>query len=66
MRPRFAPAGLLKAAGNNPSSAAVLRALENMGRKDLGGVVVNYSKNKKRIEESADITIIGRGGALIK
>ncbi|MFD2270223.1 hypothetical protein ACFS07_01435 [Undibacterium arcticum] len=47
MRPRFAPAGLLKAAGNNPSSAAVLRALENMGRKDLGGVVVNYSKNKK-------------------
>lgn len=56
----------LRRAGPKPSSAAVLRALEGMGRYDLGDFAVEYLPTRKKVDFTLDITAIGSGGRLVR
>lgn len=56
----------LRRAGANPTREKVLRALNGMGRYDLGDYVVNYSPARRVVESTVDITIISSTGRLIK
>lgn len=56
----------LRRAGPRPTSAKVLRALENFGKYDLGDFVVEYSGSTKRVDFVLDLTIINNQGKLVR
>lgn len=56
----------LRKAGDKPSRKSLYDALERLGRFDLGGYVVEYTRGKHRIVPSVDMTIIGSEGRLLK
>ena len=54
----------LRRAGNNPTRAKVLEALNNMGELNLNGFSVSYAPGANIGSTYADISIIGSGGRL--
>jgi len=56
----------LKRAGKNPTREKVLKALNNMGELDLGGVYVNYSPKARNGWGGVDLTVIGANGKLLR
>jgi ABC-type branched-subunit amino acid transport system substrate-binding protein len=56
----------LRRAGPKPSSASVLRALNGMGRYDMGDFAVDYGPTRKKVDFTLDITAIGRDGNLVR
>lgn len=54
----------LRRAGNNPTRAKVLEALNNMGELNLNGFSVSYAPSANIGSTYADISIIGPGGRL--
>lgn len=54
----------LRRAGNNPTRAKVLEALNNMGELNLNGFSVSYAPGANIGSTYADISIIGPGGRL--
>jgi branched-chain amino acid transport system substrate-binding protein len=56
----------LRRAGAKPTRAGVLKALNNMGELDLGGVYVNYSPKARNGWGLVDLTVIGPGGKLLR
>lgn len=74
----FSPAGVegymfaralvegLKAAGKNPSREGLIQAYEGMREKDLGGLKLRYSPTDHNGSDLVEITMIGRGGKLVR
>ena len=56
----------IRRAGPNPTREKVLKALNNMGEYDLGGVFVDYSAKGRNGWGSVDLTIIGENGKLLR
>jgi ABC-type branched-subunit amino acid transport system substrate-binding protein len=56
----------IKRAGPNPTRDKVLKALNNMGQLDLGGIYVDYSPKGRDGWGSVDLTIIGPNGKLLR
>jgi len=56
----------IKRAGPNPTREKVLKALNNMGQLDLGGIYVDYSPKGRDGWGSVDLTIIGANGKLLR
>ena len=56
----------LKRAGPKVTREKVLRALNNMGELDLGGVYVNYSPKARNGWGGVDLTVIGANGKLLR
>jgi ABC-type branched-subunit amino acid transport system substrate-binding protein len=56
----------IKRAGPNPTRDKVLKALNNMGQLDLGGIYVDYSPKAREGWGSVDLTIIGMNGKLLR
>ena len=56
----------LKRASPKPTREKVLKALENMGELDLGGVYVDYSPKARNGWGQVDLTVIGPGGKLLR
>ncbi len=52
----------LRRAGPKPSRASLHQALDNLGRVDLGGLVLNFSPTDHTGLDFADLSIIGTGG----
>ena len=53
-------------AGPNPTRDKVLKALNNMGQLDLGGVYVDYSPKGREGWGGVDLTIIGMNRKLLR
>jgi hypothetical protein len=43
-----------------------MKALENMGAYDLGGITVNYTPNNRVGSHFVEVTVIGSSGKLLK
>jgi branched-chain amino acid transport system substrate-binding protein len=56
----------IKRAGPNPTREKVLKALNNMGEYDLGGIFVDYSAKGRNGWGNVDLTIIGENGKLLR
>jgi branched-chain amino acid transport system substrate-binding protein len=56
----------IKRAGPSPTRDKVLRALNNMGQLDLGGIYVDYSPKGREGWGGVDLTIIGPSGKLLR
>ena len=56
----------LTRAGPKPTRAGVLKALNNMGELDLGGVYVSYTPKARNGWGLVDLTVIGPGGKLLR
>jgi branched-chain amino acid transport system substrate-binding protein len=56
----------LRAAGKKPTRAGLIAAFENMRGKDLGGMKLRYSADNHNGSNMVDITMIGKGGKLIR
>jgi branched-chain amino acid transport system substrate-binding protein len=56
----------LKIAGPSPTRAGVLRALETMGRFDLGNASVSYSANDHTGLELTDLSMITKDGSFVR
>jgi len=56
----------IKRAGPNPTRDKVLKALNNMGQLDLGGIYVDYSPKGRDGWGGVDLTIIGINGKLLR
>jgi len=56
----------LKNAGKNPTSAKTAQALQNLGRIDLGGFIIDYSPNNRNGSHFVDITVSGPEGRLLR
>ena len=56
----------IKRAGPNPTRDKVLKALNNMGQLDLGGIYVDYSPKGRDGWGGVDLTIIGPNGKLLR
>jgi len=56
----------IKRAGPNPTRDKVLKALNNMGQLDLGGIYVDYSPKARDGWGGVDLTIIGMNGKLLR
>lgn len=56
----------LRAAGKNLTRDGLIAAFENMHEKDLGGMKLNYGPNNHNGSTLVDITMIGKGGRLIR
>ncbi len=52
----------LRRAGAKPNRASLLQALDNLGRLDLGGLVLDYSPSDHTGLDFADLSIVGTGG----
>lgn len=52
----------LKKAGRTPSRPSVVAALEGLGRVDVGGFVVTFSKEARHGSKWTDLSILSRGG----
>jgi ABC-type branched-subunit amino acid transport system substrate-binding protein len=74
----FSPAGLegyilakslvegLRAMGKEPTREGLVRAFEQMREKDLGGLKLSFSPESHNGTRLVEITMIGRGGKLIR
>jgi ABC-type branched-subunit amino acid transport system substrate-binding protein len=56
----------LRRAGPNPTREKVLRALENLGRFDVGGFMVGYAPDNRIGSKYVEVTVIGREGKLLR
>lgn len=56
----------LRAAGKDPSSASLRNAMENLGRLDLGGYVLNYSPENHHGSNFVEITVVGQDGQFLR
>jgi branched-chain amino acid transport system substrate-binding protein len=56
----------VKRAGPSPTRDKVLKALNNMGQLDLGGIYVDYSLKGREGWGGVDLTIIGPNGKLLR
>lgn len=56
----------LRRAGPNPTRAKLMKALENLGEFDLGGISVSYSPQNRVGSRYVEVTVIGSGGKLLK
>jgi ABC-type branched-subunit amino acid transport system substrate-binding protein len=56
----------LKRAGPKPTRAKILKALNNMGELNLGGVYVNYTPKARNGWGVVDLTVIGVNGKLLR
>ena len=56
----------LKRAGPNPTREKIVKALNNLGELNLGGVYVNYSPKGRTGWGSVDLTIVGANGKLLR
>ena len=56
----------LQAAGKTPTRAGLITAFEKMHDKDLGGMKLSYSADDHNGSKLVDITMIGRGGKLVR
>lgn len=56
----------LKRAGSSPTADKVLQALQNLGRYDVGGFTVDYSRDNRIGSRFVDIVVIGAEGKLLK
>lgn len=52
----------LKKSGKTPTRQSLFAALEGLGRVDLGGFVVNFSKDSHHGSKWTDLSILSRGG----
>jgi ABC-type branched-subunit amino acid transport system substrate-binding protein len=74
----YSPAGLegyilakslvegLRASGKDPTRESLVRAFEQMREKDLGGMKLSFSPESHNGTRLVEITMIGRGGKLIR
>ncbi len=74
----YSPAGLegyilakslvegLRASGKEPTREGLVRAFEQMREKDLGGMKLSFSPESHNGTRLVEITMIGRGGKLIR
>ncbi|MBC7603667.1 MAG: ABC transporter substrate-binding protein [Ramlibacter sp.] len=56
----------LRRAGQNPSRAKVVKALESMSHYDLGGIAVNFAPDNRIGSHYVEVTVIGSTGKLLK
>lgn len=56
----------LRAAGKDPTRESLVRAFEQMGSKDLGGLKLSFSPASHNGSNLVDITMIGKGGKLVR
>jgi branched-chain amino acid transport system substrate-binding protein len=56
----------LKAAGKNPTRDGLIAAYQKMNDKDLGGMKLSYSAENHNGSKLVDITMIGKGGKLVR
>ena len=56
----------LRRAGPAPTRAQVIKALESLGKYDLGGVTMNYSADNRVGSRYVEVTVIGSTGRLRK
>ena len=56
----------LKRAGPNPTRDKIVKALNNFGEWNLGGVFVNYTGKSRSGWGSVDLTIVGPNGGLLR
>jgi branched-chain amino acid transport system substrate-binding protein len=56
----------LRRAGPKPTREKVLKALNNMGEYNLGGVYVNYTPKERKGWGGVDLTVIGPNGKLLR
>jgi branched-chain amino acid transport system substrate-binding protein len=56
----------LRRAGPNPTRARLMKALENLGEFDLGGVSVGYSPQNRVGSRYVEVTVIESAGKLLK
>lgn len=56
----------LQAAGKNPTREGLIAAFEKMRDKDVGGMKFNFSPTDHNGSGLVDITIIGKGGRLVR
>ena len=56
----------LHAAGSKPTRQGLLHAFEKMREKDLGGMKLSYSPAEHNGSRLVEITMIGRGGRLVR
>ncbi|MBL0121806.1 MAG: ABC transporter substrate-binding protein [Betaproteobacteria bacterium] len=56
----------LRAAGKNPTRDGLIAAYEGMRDKDLGGMRLSYSPEDHNGSTLVDITMIGKGGKLVR
>jgi ABC-type branched-subunit amino acid transport system substrate-binding protein len=56
----------LKTAGKSPTAESFTKVLENSGEQDLGGYRYRFSANDHSATRYVDITLIGKGGKLLR
>jgi branched-chain amino acid transport system substrate-binding protein len=56
----------LRAVGKKPTRTGLIAAFENMREKDIGGMKLRYSTGNHNGSKMVDITMIGKGGKLIR
>ncbi len=56
----------LRRAGPSPTPEKVLRALESLGRHDVGGFQVHFSRDNRIGSKFVEVTVIGRAGQLLR
>nr|WP_328700370.1 ABC transporter substrate-binding protein [Caenimonas soli] len=56
----------LRKAGAKPTRQDVLAKLNALGKLDVGDLQVNYSRDQKAGNKAVDITMVSRGGKLIR
>ena len=55
----------MKKAGPNASGADLIKALESLGKIDVGGFVVNYGAENRLGSRFTDVTVVGPDGTLL-
>jgi branched-chain amino acid transport system substrate-binding protein len=56
----------LKRAGKSPTREKLVDAMEDMGRVDLGGFVINYSPTNHNGSQFVDLTIVSKNGKFMR
>ena len=56
----------IRRAGKNPTASSVLQSLQSLGRLELGGFSVNFSRDNRFGSSFVDIVVVGAEGRLLK
>jgi len=56
----------LKGAGENPTRAQVMRNMESLGHRDMGGFWVNFGPNTRTGSNYVDISFVDKNGSLLR
>lgn len=56
----------IRRAGKNPTASTVLQSLQSLGRLELGGFSVNFSRDNRFGSSFVDIVVVGAEGRLLK